>query len=99
MHVSSHRLVFESLGEDAWRLCDQSVPATDAAHLIAYVEHRGAARYEVVWVLHARGVEVFDTLDAVLDAVAMLSPMSIPSSTKPIPIPHLPPTRLRARSV
>ncbi|WP_460815958.1 hypothetical protein [Microbacterium petrolearium] len=86
-----HQLDLVPLGEDAWRLCDRSVDSCDATSVVAYVERRDDG-YEVVWVSTHRGVERFTTMgDALERAAEVLSAVTPPGATRPIPIPHFAP--------
>ncbi|WP_426321800.1 hypothetical protein [Microbacterium sp. E-13] len=43
-------LVFEPLGNGAWRLCDARVEESSAERLIAYVERAASGGYEAIWI-------------------------------------------------
>lgn len=86
-----HQLELVPLGDDAWRLCDRTVDASDATSVIAYVERRGLV-YEVVWVSISRGVERFRTMGDVLErATGILANTPVSGATRPIPIAHFAP--------
>lgn len=86
-----HQLELVPLGNDAWRLCDGNVEATDATSVVAYVERRGVG-YEVVWVSACRGVERHATLGDVLERAAeVLADIPPSGATRPIEIPHFAP--------
>lgn len=86
-----HQLELVPLGDEAWRLCDGNVEASDATSVVAYIERR-AGGYEVVWVSVHRGIERFATLGDVLERAAnVLASMPISGATRPIAIPHFAP--------
>ncbi|MDR7191292.1 hypothetical protein J2Y46_004158 [Microbacterium sp. BE35] len=83
-------LVFEPLGDTAWRLCDTSVEVHDAARLVAYVERVSSnGGYEAVWLglgippsMHPSREDVLRTAQLVRDT------RSASTRSKPVPIPH-----------
>lgn len=86
------RLVFEPLGEGAWRLCDADIDEASAERLIAYVERGPSGGYEAIWMgpglrasHHASREEVR------LTAMAHRSEKVTSTRSKPTPIPHLTP--------
>lgn len=54
-----------ALGPHAWRICDRSVPADDAATLLAYAE-RGPGWVDVVWMRRRDLPSRFASIDEVL---------------------------------
>lgn len=94
-HPDASHLILDPLSEHAWRLRDRSFAISDADSVVAYIEQRADALYEVTWVAHAVGVAVYETLEELLHDAAELFAMTKPrGSTKPIPIPHRPPLAL-----
>lgn len=85
-----HELALSPLGQDAWRLCDPAISASDAENVIAYVE-QSAVCYGVTWVHGGFGTAWFDTMDEVMAAAATHVPECASRRRKPVPIPHRPP--------
>lgn len=86
-----HQLELVPLGDEAWRLCDGNVEASDATSVVAYIERRTSG-YEVVWVSVHRGVERYATIGDVLERAAkVLADVPASGATRPIPIPHFAP--------
>lgn len=92
-----HQLDLVPLGEGAWRVCDRSVAASDAASVIAYVEQvptdvDGELSYEAVWVRCTRGTTRHTSIQSVLAMATDLIAADISmGATKPKPIAHFPP--------
>ncbi len=60
-----------ALTETSWRVCNGELPDDDARRLVAYVEETGPAAFEVLWMWPRPGqCDVFETLDAALEAIA-----------------------------
>lgn len=90
------RLVLEPLGEDAWRLCDTAVEESNAARLVAYVERTADGGFEAIWMgLGIRPTVHASTADVLIAAVEVRRMTVRATHTKPIPIPHRAPIRLR----
>jgi hypothetical protein len=92
--ADQRRLVFEPLGEDAWRLCDADIDEASAERLIAYVERVATGGYEAIWMgpglrssRHASREDIRRT------AMAQRSERATSTRSKPNPIPHLTPAR------
>lgn len=83
------------LGEGAWRVCDRSVAACDAASVIAYVERvatdDGEPSFEAVWVQGARGMTRHSSIQSVLLMAADLLAACVSRAERPKPIAHFPP--------
>lgn len=92
-----HHLELVPMGDSAWRLFDHAREHLDDEHgrLIAYVERQTSGMYETVWVAHGRGVDQFDSLEAVLVAAARRMATAVSTHSKPVPIPHRRPLSLR----
>lgn len=96
-----HQLELVPLIEGAWRVCDRSVAASDAASVIAYVEQvstddRSELGYEVVWVQGARGTTRHTSIESVLRMAAdLMAAQGSVGPAKPKPIAHFPPGRQR----
>ncbi|MFB7884078.1 hypothetical protein [Microbacterium sp. NPDC056057] len=89
-------LVFEPLGDAAWRLCDTAVDEGDAARLVAYVERLDTGGYEAIWLGLGVRPSVHASQEEVLRAAQQLRHVEASSTrSKPIPIPHLSPARVR----
>jgi hypothetical protein len=92
-----HQLELVPLIEGAWRVCDRSVAASDAASVIAYVEKistddRGELSYEAVWVQYTRGTTRHTSMQSVLRMAAdLLAGAASTGPAKPKPIAHFPP--------
>ena len=90
-----HRLELVPLGEQSWRLCDRpAADETDEA-LIAYVELTADHRYEAVWVYGGPRVETYASIDDMLVTAARRLASFVSTDSKPVPIPHRAPLRLR----
>lgn len=86
-------LRLDPLGERAWRLRDRAIGRDDAQSVLAYVEQRDGETYAVTWVVHGFGTGTYATHDAILrHASQLLSEVRGGTASKPIPIPHRPPT-------
>lgn len=85
------RLILEPLSPSAWRLCDSSAAASDAAHLLAYVEAADDGGYDVTWVYCARGTAWYPTVDELLRGALRHLAAAAPRRGKPKPIAHRPP--------
>jgi len=87
-----HRLELRPLADRSWRLCDRSVPGSDAASVVAYVEQLDDGTYEAVWVSVGIGSARFTTIESLLRASLRLLEQSVSFGPfKPSPIPHRPP--------
>jgi hypothetical protein len=92
-----HQLELVPLGEGAWRVCDRSVATSDAASVIAYVEHqptddRSELSYEAVWVQFTRGTTRHTSIESVLLMAAdLVAASGSTGPSKPKPIAHFPP--------
>lgn len=92
MRSDHHQLVLDPLSDSTWRLCDRSVAVCDADSVIAYIERLADGRYEVIWVSHGVGVDMFASLDEVrARAAEIVAPRRPRAPVKPIPIAHRPP--------
>lgn len=85
------RLILEPLSASAWRLCDATAAASDAAHLIAYVEAADDGGYDVTWVFCGRGTGWYPTVDELLRGAIRYLAAAAPRRAKPKPIAHRPP--------
>lgn len=86
-------LRLDPLGERAWRLRDRAIAQGDARSVLAYVEQRDGETYAVTWVVHGFGTGTYATHDAILrHAAQLLNEVHGGTASKPIPIPHRPPT-------
>ncbi len=57
-------------GPTSWRVSDRSVPESDAAHVIAFLDGH-EADVEVVWLRgHVDALGPFEDLDSALDSIA-----------------------------
>ncbi|MEL5992234.1 hypothetical protein ACOKGD_12460 [Microbacterium phosphatis] len=92
-----HQLAVVPLSEGAWRICDSTVAASDAASVIAYVEQlttddRSELCFEAVWVHGTRGITRHTSIQSVLlMATDLLSGLASAGPAKPKPIAHFPP--------
>lgn len=94
--MHEHRLELERLSSDGWRLCDESVPEDDAAHVLAYIEQSDGG-VDVVWLYGAFGHDRLDSLhDALVVATALLAESDAVALRRPVPIPHFPPATTRS---
>lgn len=85
------RVAVAAIDADAWRLCDRRQRASDAAHVVAYVERVGAW-FEAVWMTGPRRRSRHATLEeCAAVAERLLGDTAVPAPGRPIPIPHLPP--------
>ena len=93
MHPHSvGRLTLEPLTDSAWRLCDRSVAPNNAENVVAYVELRDDARYEVTWVAHGFGTTNYPTMgDLLRSASALLAKTPAGHGSNLIPFPRRPP--------
>lgn len=95
MNRKTHQLTLDPLSDRTWRLCDHSFAACDADSVVAYIELREDALYEVTWVTHGVGTAVYETLgDLLREAGELFAASQHRGATKPIPIPHRPPLAL-----
>ncbi|MFI8634047.1 hypothetical protein ACIGEP_15795 [Microbacterium sp. NPDC077663] len=85
------RLILQPLSASAWRLCDSSVAASDAASLLAYVEAADDGGYDVTWVYFTRGTAWYPTVDELLRGALRHLSAATPRRVKPKPIAHRPP--------
>ncbi|MEZ3158965.1 hypothetical protein AB1K54_00320 [Microbacterium sp. BWT-B31] len=93
--VHKDGLVFDPLGADAWRLCDTGIDEHDARRLVAYVERTAHGGYEAIWMeFGAPPSEHATREDIVRCARELPESASRSPTTKPAPVPHLPPLRL-----
>lgn len=88
-------LVFEPLGDTAWRLCDTSMEVHDAARLVAYVERvSSTGGYEAIWLGLGIRPSVHPSREDVLRTAQLLRrPEAASTRSKPVPIPHHAPVR------
>jgi len=88
-------LVFEPLGDAAWRLCDTSVDVHDAGRLVAYVERvSSSGAYEAVWLGLGIRPSLHPSREDVLRTAQLLRHTeAAPARSKPVPIPHYAPGR------
>ncbi|AZS46125.1 MULTISPECIES: hypothetical protein [Actinomycetes] len=90
--ADQQRLVFEPLGQGAWRLCDAGIDEASAERLIAYVERAASGGYEAIWMRPGLRASHHATREDVrLTAMAQRSGKVASTRSKPIPIPHLTP--------
>ncbi|WP_314506826.1 hypothetical protein [uncultured Microbacterium sp.] len=69
MRTERGHLEATSVGEEAWRVSDVSVPEEDARHVVAFIEEH-EDDVEVVWLRGAISAPGrFGDLDAALDAI------------------------------
>lgn len=87
------RLALEPLNDTSWRLCDRAVAAADAENVLAYVELRPDAWYEVTWVVRGLGTAKYATVGDLLHAASQLLVDTRSRIAKPMPIAHRPPLR------
>jgi hypothetical protein len=92
-----HRLELVPLGDESWRLCDRPAEDETDEALIAYVERTPDRRYETVWVYGGARVESYSALEDVLMSAARRLANIVSTDSKPVPIPHRAPLRLRVR--
>lgn len=85
------RLILEPLSASAWRLCDSTAAASDAASLLAYVEASENGGFDVTWVYGGRGTAWFPTVDELLRGAVHHLSAAAPRRVKPKPIAHRPP--------
>ena len=90
-----HRLELVPLGDAAWRLFDRPAAYEDDDALIAYIERVPGDRYETVWVYGGPRVETYASLEDVLMSAARRLSTMVSTDSKPVPIPHRAPLRLR----
>ena len=90
-----HRLELVPLGDESWRLCDRPADDESDEALIAYVERTADHRYETVWVYGGPRVETYFSLEDVLMSAARRLSNMVSTDSKPVPIPHRAPLRLR----
>lgn len=81
------------LGETGWRICDDTRGEHDPAHLVAYVDRDGFGALNVIWLRSpCPSRRRFHDLGELLSALESLGDVDpLPGSTRPVPIPHLPP--------
>jgi len=79
MDTTAHALVFESLDERTWRLCDRSVSKNDAAAVLACVTQEDS-RVEVIWLFGTHATEMYDSFeDVLIDGLLRLHAVRAPS--------------------
>ncbi|GGH50711.1 hypothetical protein [Microbacterium album] len=94
-----HQLELVPLGDGAWRVCDRSVAACDAASVIAYVEQIARDEpdelsYEAVWVSGTRGTTRHGSIESVLLLAAdVLAACASTGPRRPKQIAHFQPAR------
>lgn len=87
------------LGRGAWRICDSTRERTDASRLVAYVDSSEIGTLDVLWLRspcptrsrYRDLAELLADLDAAAEAAAEAAQTS--RATRPIQIPHFPPSR------
>ena len=80
-----------AIDQDAWRLCDRRERASDAAHVIAYVERVGAW-FEAVRMSGPRRRSKYASLaECAAAAELLLAEAAASGADRPIEIAHLPP--------
>lgn len=95
-NTMDRRAELTNVGESGWRVCDGSLPADDGRRVVAFME-RVDDHIEVVWIRSTNAPTRFAALDDALDAAdAVLAEEEQSRSTRPIQIPHFPPTPRRA---
>lgn len=87
--AEQRELVFEPLGEGAWRLCDSTIEENNAARVVAYVERMADGGFEAIWI----GMGVASTWhpsreDVLVRARSLRASVARSTRSKPIPIPH-----------
>jgi len=87
---------FELLRVDqtTWTIRDVALPEGDPRHIVAVITDLGAEGVQVVWTQPTHRPTRYFSPQAVLDEVTQPGrPAS--GSTRPVPIPHLPPLKRR----
>ncbi len=85
-------LVLVPIDDRSWRLCDQRWPASDAPHVVAYIELVDDA-YDVVWMRGTRRRSRLQSLGDCLRAAGAHLAQDIVPGTRPITIAAFPPPR------
>lgn len=90
--ADQRRLVFEPLGDTAWRLFDTTVAERDASLLVTCIERVASGDYVAIWLGFGIRPSLHPTREDVLRTAQLLGRAdALSTRSKPIPIPHPPP--------